>query len=270
MDERSRPGIRRPPGERRKTQEGRVGRKQLHASVFGPSRGHVRKMLSKWVIVNEVVRDKDQHQQLGPQPSCELVVERELVDLAGVPAAEGGGREVQPRQFPDRHFFEADVKLAGDRNFLRSDKRVADHGDVTTRRGARRGDRFTIEKTEAVGARNGPVVEISGVAYLRIGLQYQPHVGNEMRGDGRRGERHFQPEPGLADAGDQNQARGEKQEVPGGDLQQAAHPLGVYSPAVHAFRIQSNQRPNSARWRAENRARRIWFAVLRSASACVG
>ena len=184
-DERSWPGIRRPPRERRKIPKGRIGRKHLNAPVFGSSRGHVRKMLPKWIIVDEVVRDEDQHQQFGLQRSCELVVERELVDLPRAAPAESRGRDVQPRQFPGRHFFEADVKLVGDGNFLRRDKGIADHGDVTTLGGARRVDRFTIEKTEAVGARNGPVVEISGVAYLRIGLQHQSDVGNEMRGDGR-------------------------------------------------------------------------------------
>ena len=184
-DERSWRGIRRSLRERRKIPKGRIGRKHLNAPVFGSSRGHVRKMLPKWIIVGEVVRHEDQHQQFGLQRSCELVVERELVDLPRAPPAESRGRDVQPRQFPGRHFFEADVKLVGEGNFLRRDKGISDHGDVATLGGARRVDRFTIEKTEAVGARNGPVVEIPGVVYLRIGLQYQSHVGNEMRRDGR-------------------------------------------------------------------------------------
>ena len=43
------------------------------------------------------------------------------------------------------------MKFVGDRNFPRFHEGIADHGDVTICRGKFGGERFTVEKPQAVG-----------------------------------------------------------------------------------------------------------------------
>ena len=84
--------------------EGRWGGRSVRVPVRASRRGNLGESVrihsplqpvQDGRIVHEVVVDEDEHQQGGPESPCELVVVRQLVDLAGVHDPERRGRDVQ-------------------------------------------------------------------------------------------------------------------------------------------------------------------------------
>ena len=76
----------------------------------------------------------------------ELVVVRQLADLAGAVDAERRRRDVQMAQFPSGELLQPNVELVGDGDKGRLDEGIADHGDVAARRGPLDADGFAVQE----------------------------------------------------------------------------------------------------------------------------
>ena len=192
------------PRRRQPGRSGRpgMGRPQRDGPIRAPRRGNMPKSVrihshvqptQDWRVVHEVVGDEDEHHQGGAEMPRELVVVRQLVDLAGGMEAERRRRDVQAGQLPGGHLFQPNVELVGDGDVRRLDEGIADHGDVTARRGPLDADGFAVQEAQAVGSRLDPEIKVVRKAHLHVGRICPPNCWRPNDGTVGPCEGHPQP-----------------------------------------------------------------------------
>ena len=192
----------------------------MRCPVRPPAHSHC---CQKVGIVCEIVVDDGQDHQLRTQPPRVCVVQPQLSDLPGVPYPEGRGGYIQMGQLSGSEFFEPNMGFVRNGHFERRYEGITDQGDVATPGGLLRADGFTVEKTQAVGPRYGPVIASVRIAHLCVGCKTKAHPRTETHGHKRVCERHRLPVVEFSHKQNPAHACDDEHGVPADHSQQKGH-----------------------------------------------
>ncbi len=167
------------------------------------------------MVVPEVVRVEDEHEESGGEAPGAAVPERQLPHLPGVGSTERRGGDVQAGQGLPRHGFELRRRLVRDRDLGRLHEGVADEGDVAGLRRAARTRRFPVQEPQTVGARDRPEVETIREAHFRVRRQERADFRKEHFRADLGHERPREPEIRFAAEKRESDGRSRPESVPG-------------------------------------------------------
>ena len=109
-----------------------------------------------------------------------MFVEWQLIDRAGGTPPEGRRSDIEVGQLPPRFVLETDMEFGLDGYLVSLDKRITDHGNVTTFGSPLGRQGLSIKKSQTVGARDCPEFTQIGGPYFSVRLIQISYIVDEV------------------------------------------------------------------------------------------